>query len=279
LPKIGFARKGAALRLLSFQALGIKVLALISLSLLSTARAEPEAEVRAALEALRKLPFAWETTAHKRTTEIAGESRDTASNSDSATEVQGKSDLRGFLEITIPASKTVPAPVTVYIHAGNAVGSTPLGWLTRAEMREAVGTHRDELLPLDGKPVRLHRAIAVARKAMLVESPLEEVGGLLTDIKSWRDTEGDPVGKLNEKTIERLWSDNRALTAPEIDGTVTFTLRDGVLTEYRFRLEIGYPPRRGQSERRTVMQWSTRITDIGRAAVEPSSAAFEKLEE
>jgi hypothetical protein len=243
------------------------------------AGAEPVAEVHAAIEALRKGAFSWESTAHQRSTETVGDSP--AGRSTGPIEVEGKSDLQGVSEITLRPSKAVPAPVTVYLHAGAAVGHTPLGWLTRTEMREALGTHRDELLPLDGTPVRLHRAIAAAREAMLVENPLDEVSDLLADVRSWPEGDGvsDPVGKLSERAVERRWGDNRALSAPEIDGTVTFAIRDGILAEYRVRLEIGYPARRGEPERRTVTQWTTRITFLGTTQIEPPAGAREKLEE
>jgi hypothetical protein len=247
---------------------------------LAPALADPAADVRAALEALRRSSFSWETTARQRFTEpTEGTNRGTAPATDPALEVKGRSGTDGTTEITLLASKsTVATPVTVFLKEGGAVASTPLGWLTRGEIREILGTRRDETLPFEGNPVPLHRALTVAQRAMTTESALEQLLNLMVDVKAYREDDGDPVGELSERAVETLWGDARAKSAPDIAGRVTFRIRDGVLTEYRVRLEISFPPPRSRPATRTVTQWTTRITALGTTTVMPPAEVARKLE-
>ncbi|HVS52852.1 MAG TPA: hypothetical protein VHD62_10910 [Opitutaceae bacterium] len=254
----------------------LKPLVLFLVAGVAAACANPETEVRAALDALRRVSFTWESTAHQRTTET-GEDAKSAATADAAIEVTGRSD-RDLTEITLPPSKSAAAvPITILTKAGAAAADTPLGWLTRSELDEALGTHRDEDVQFEGKSVRLRRCLTAAERAIAIPNPLDEAFGVLADIKAFHEGETGPVGELTERAIEKLWGDARAKSAPEIAGTVTFRIEDGVLVEYRYRLEIAFPSSSGRPTRRNVVQWTTRLSDIGRTNISPSQAALEKL--
>jgi hypothetical protein len=240
--------------------------------------ASPESDVRAGLEALRHTSFSWETTARHRASVLAGEADAGAPlPADLALAIRGRSDQH-FTEITLlPEKAALPVPVTAYIRAGAAAGETPLGWMTRREMDEVPADRANATVTLEGKPIRVYRAVAAAERAIKVPDPLDEVLELFADIKSYREVNGDPVGDLTEHAIETLWGDPSAKRAPEIAGFVTFHLSNGVLTEYRYRLEIGFPPAGGQPARRSIVQWATRIEGVGTTSVSPPRAALEKL--
>jgi hypothetical protein len=244
----------------------------------AAACASPETDVRNGLEALRHTSFSWETTVRHRAS-VAASDADAGAPlpADLAIAVRGRSDQR-FTEITLlPDKAALPVPVTAYIQAGAAAGETPLGWMTRREMDEMPADRANTTVTLAGKPVRVYRAVAAAERAIKIPDPLDEVFELLADIKSYREVNGDPVGDLTEHAIETLWGDPSAKRAPEIAGFVTFRLSNGVLTEYRYRLEIGFASAGGQSARRSIVQWSTRIDGIGTTTINPPRAALEKL--
>ena len=258
----------------------LRALTILLMAGLVPAWADPAADVRASLETLRRSSFTWETTSRQRFTEpTEGTSPSAAPTTDPALEVTGRSGTDGTTEITLlPSKATIATAVTVFLKEGGAVASTPLGWLTRGEVRESLGTRRDETLPFEGNSVRLHRALTVAQRAMTTESALEQLLNLMVDIKAYREDDGEPVGELGERAIESLWGDARAKSAPDIAGRVTFRIRDGVLAGYRVRLEISFPPPRGRPATRTVTQWTTRITAVGTTTITLPAEVAQKLE-
>src|SRR4051812_48864018 len=117
----------------------LKPIGLIAaLGFVASALAEPMEDVRSAVAALRAASsYAWETTARQTWREYP----DYATPPDLAdrtpvVEVKGKS-ANGYTEVTLlPSKTTLEVPVRALIHSSvEALADTPIGWMTRQEMR------------------------------------------------------------------------------------------------------------------------------------------------
>jgi hypothetical protein len=240
-----------------------------------TALADPESVVRDAINMLGGTTFAWETTVRQRFT---GETSEPRLNASAPLESEGKFDPQGYSEITLsPSAKGVPVPVTAVFFRGDVVGSTPMGWKLRSEMRSVPGP--DRTVDFEGKQVRMSRALAVALKVTAQRNLTEELFDLVMDLKSYREESGLILAELREGVIEKLWGDPQAKRAPEVQGTVIFKLSGGNLTEFHTLLAIGFPNSRTKKTAWTMQQWSTRIRGIGSTKVEPPREAVKRLSE
>ena len=248
--------------------------AIVLVLLALTARADPESEVRDAVSTLANTSYAWETTTRQR---YSGETNEPRINLNAPLEMKGRVDPNGYTEITVMASRELPAPVTAVSRMGDVVAHTPLGWLRRTEMREVPDTSRT--VDFEGKKVRLSRLFDVALRLTAKRTPPEELFDLIADVKSYRATEGLVLAELRDRVIEQLWGDPRAKRAPEVQGNVIFKLTGGALTEYHVVLAIGFPNARTKKTAWSMVQWSTRFTGIGSTTVEPPPAAVKALED
>jgi len=241
----------------------------------TVAGAEAESAVRAALRDLSRTSYVWETTVRQRS---SGEAAKLSLSPNAPLEVTGRTDPEGNTEVVLlPSRQTVDVPVKAVFKYGDAVGHTPLGWLRRAEIREAQGAERDRTITFEGKPVRLSRSLTAALRAMALQTPAEEALDLIGDIKSYRVADGYVIGVLRDAAIERLWVEPRAKSAPEIMGNVIFKIVDGIPSEYHLLLAIGFPASKSRAVAWSVMQWTTRIRGAGTTVVEPPAGAAAKL--
>jgi hypothetical protein len=221
---------------------------IVALGFVASALAEPMEDVRAAVAALRSASgYAWETTARQTWREYP----DYATPPDLAertpvVEVKGKSS-NGYTEVTLMPSKTaLDVPVRALIHSSvEALAETPIGWMTRQEMRDS--PRRGETVKVEGKSIRLFRFFAVATRASNLESPAEELTGLLSDLKSCAEGEGGIVGQMKSVSAGMLQERGPGAvnSADDIHGTILFKIRDGVLTGYEVRL-VSEIPRAGR---------------------------------
>ena len=237
------------------------------------AHADPEHEVRDAVSALARTSYAWETTVRQR---VQGETTEPRLNPNAPVELRGKVDPNGFMQITLHPPRELPVPVTVYSQLGEAVAFTPLGWLRRSDIRKTAPSNRE--VTYEGKQVRVSRVLLVALKVAAMRALTEDLLDLVMDLKTCRNVSGLFVGELRDRSIEQLWGDTRAKSAPEVHGTVIFKLGDQGLTEYHVVLGIGFPNSRTKKTAWTMQQWSTRITGIGTTTVEPPYEAVKALE-
>jgi len=241
------------------------------------ALAEPRADVRAAQDTLRHASFSWETTVRWPSTRPLDAPVKT--ETDAPLAVTGKTEPNALTEITLaPTKGGVPVPIAAYFKSGASVGQTPLGWLTRTQIHEARGAQPDKVVDFQGQPARLSRCFDGALKAMAMPIPTEELFDLIAEIKEFREGDGVITGWLPDAVIERLWEEQKAKSAPDVEGRVIFRLSGGVIEEYRVELEIGFPPPRGRPATRSVIQWTTRIRNVGTTTVLPPADALQKLE-
>ncbi len=238
------------------------------------ARAEPEAEVRAAATALARTSHAWETTARQRFT---SESRDFRPNPNATIEVRGRTDPEGSTQITVLPSPDIPVEIVAVFRAGDVVGQTPVGWLRRTAMRQV--PNQDRTIQAGGRPVRLSRLLAAALQVTARKTAAEDLLDLIEEVKAWREQGGLVLGALSDRAIERLWGDAQAKRAPEVHGTVIFRPTAAGLTEYHVVLAIGFPQSRTGKTAWTMLQWSTRFSGLGSTQVEPPAAALKALDE
>lgn len=246
----------------------------VFLAVAAGASADPESDVREALRTLSRTSYAWETTTRQRSGGDSGLKLDP----NVPIELTGRADPEGNIEVTLrPSRQTIDVPVTAVFKQGDAVGLTPLGWLRRTEIRESPGP--DRVVDFDGKKVRLSKAFAAVLKAMSVQTPGEEALDLIADVKSFREEGGLVIGELRDAAIEKLWADQKAQSAPELTGNIIFKFSDGVVSEYHLLIGIGFPSSRKQGVNWSMMQWTTRIRDVGTAVVDPPAGAVEKLKE
>jgi hypothetical protein len=266
-----------ALVLVRALAMTVKRLAMFVVAGITSAAADPEADIRAALRELGGTSYAWETTIRQRSN---GEAANLSLNPNAPLEVTGKTEREGYTEVTLlPSKQTIDAPVTAFTKFGDAVGHTPLGWLRRTEIRDAEGNEKDRLVPFEGKSVRLSRAFAAAMRATSLHTPLEEVFDLISEVKSYREAGGYLIGDLRDAAIEKLWGDPKAKSAPEIQGNLIFKISDGVPSEVHILLAIGFPGSKKRPMSWSVMQWTTRIKGVGETRVEPPTEVVQKLEQ
>ncbi len=242
--------------------------------------ADPEAEVRAAVAAWRNAAgYAWESTARATVTHVAGKAAPVARP---RVTVRGRSLRDGMTEVqTVPRVRN-EVPVTAYIKSSTAaVAGTPVGWMTRQEMRDSPESHPDRTVQIEGKPVRLHRFFAAAIEATRVVTPIEEVLALLGDIGAFEEGEpGEIVGRLKPRAAEMLHGNARSLR-PEADfkGSVIFRLRDGLPVDYEIRFESITPATARRPESRAVTSWKITFNEMGTATVELPPEAATRLEE
>jgi hypothetical protein len=252
---------------------------LLFAALAAGARAEPMEDVRAAAAALRSAnSYAWETTARQTWREYP----DYATPPDLAertavVEVKGKSG-NGYAEVTLMPSKTaLDVPVKALIHSSvEALADTPIGWMTRQEMRDS--PRRGETVKVDGKSIRLFRFFAVATRASNLESPVEELTGLLSDLKSCAEAEGGIVGQMKSVSAGMLQERGPGAvnSADDIHGTILFKIRDGVLTGYEVRL-VSEIPRAGRDPIKSTTRWTTTLSSIGSTSVSVPYEAEKKF--
>jgi len=241
--------------------------------LAAVARAEGEAELRAAVEALARSSHAWETTVRQR---FQGTTTEPRLDPGAAVEMRGAFDPAGWARFEIAPTRDLAVPVTVVARAGDVVALTPAGWVRRAALRPAADANRE--VAFAGKTVRLSRLHAAALKASALRPLSEELLDLVADLKSVRTEQGLILGELSEKAIERLWGGAEARRAPDVHGTVIFKTGPDGLAEVHTVLGIGFPDTKAKSTRWTMQQWSTRIRGIGRTAVEVPEAAAAELD-
>jgi hypothetical protein len=249
-------------------------LGLLLLTGFAIVRAEPEADVRAALRNLSRTSYAWETTVRQRS---SGDAAQLKLAPGAAIEVTGKTDPQGNTEVTLLGSRDAGGvPVKAVFRFGDAVGYTPLGWLRRTEIHDSPGP--DRFVDFDGQKVRLSKALAATLKAMALQTPGEEALDLIAEVKSWREADGLYIGDLRDAAIEKLWTEDRAKSAPELMGNLVLKIEAEVVTEYHLLLALGFPSRK-QEMNWSVQQWTTRIKDAGSTVVDPPAAAVEKLKD
>jgi hypothetical protein len=244
-------------------------------------RADPGDDVRAAFDALRHASgYAWETTARQSWREYPERPTPPELAEHTPTvEVQGK-EGGGFTEVTLLPSKTaLEVPVTALIKSSvEALANTPIGWMTRQEMRDS--PRRGETVPIEGKPVKLFRYFSVAAKASNVESPSEELVGLIADIKSFEETPSGIVGHMRTVSAQMLAERGPGAihSADEIQGTVLFRLHDGNLASYEVKL-VSEVPRVGRDPIRSTTRWTTTISSIGSTTVSPPYDVVKRFEQ
>ena len=237
------------------------------------AHADPEHELRDAVSALARSGYTWETTVRQR---VQGETTEPRLNPNAPLELQGKVDPSGFMQLTLHPPRELPVPLTVYSQLGEAVAFTPLGWLRRSDIRKTPPSNRE--VTFEGKQVRVSRVLLVALKVAAMRALTEDLLDLVMDLKACRNVNGLFLGELRDRSIEQLWGDARAKSAPEVHGTVIFKIGEQGLTEYHVVLGIGFPNSRTKKTAWTMQQWSTRITGIGTTTVEPPYEAVKALE-
>lgn len=237
-------------------------------------RAEGEAELRAAVEALARSSYAWETTARQR---FKGTTTEPRIDPNAAVEVSGEYDpAGGWGRFVLASTRELAVPVTAVTRAGDVVALTPAGWVRRSALRPAADANRD--VAFGGKTVRLARLHAAALKVSALRPFAEDLLDLVADLKSVRTVQGLILGELREKAIEQAWGGAEARRAPEVHGTVIFKLGPDGLAEVHTVLGIGFPDTKAKSVAWTMQQWSTRVRGIGRTAVTVPEAAAEALE-
>lgn len=248
----------------------------------SLAHANPESDVRAAVRRLREAEgYAWETTARQHATEIEGFAQGSTRLEDQrrVVEVRGRTAAGGYTEIVLPPSAGgVSVPVRAFILSSvRAVAWTPLGWMTRQEMRDS--PRRGETMEFEGERVPLSRLFAACTRATNVELPGDELLGLVADVDEFEAGAGESVGRLHPGAVAVLREGGRraASMTGEVTGRVIFRIRDGVVHEYEVRLESEVP-RAGRSPIRRVERWTTTVSEIGSVAVDPPGEVVEKLE-
>jgi hypothetical protein len=240
----------------------------------SAACAQPEETVRAAVTALSRSSYQWETTARQR---FQGETTEPRLDANARVEVKGSMDPRGYLEITLLPSRDVPVPITAVFREGDVVAQTPSGWLRRNELRQVPGG--DPLTDIGGKKVRVSRLLSTAVKVTAMRPHAEELLDLIGEIKAYREVDGGLIlAELRERKIEELWADAQAKRAPEIHGTIIFKIGEDGLSEYHVVIAIGFPNSRTKKIAWSMQQWSTRFSGIGMTTVEPATAAVDALE-
>jgi hypothetical protein len=234
--------------------------------------AQPEAALREAVSALAATSYRWETTVRQR---FSADNNQPRLNPGAPLEVKGMIDPNGFSQIVLLPSSNLAVSVTAVSREGDVVAHTPLGWLRRTAMRQAT----DREVTFEGKQVRLSRFVNVALKVTAMRPLAEDLFDLIEDLKSCRAESGLIVAELRDRTIERLWGDERAKSAPEIMGTMIFKMGDDGLTEFHVVLGIGFPNSRTQNVAWTMQQWTTRVGGIGSTTVEPPAGALKAMEE
>src|SRR5204863_8861614 len=128
----------------------------------------------------------------------------------------------GLYQVTLqPAKAALEVPVTAIVKSSvEALADTPIGWMTRQEMRDS--PRRGETVKVDGKSIRLFRFFAVATRASNIESPLDELTGLLSDLKSCAEAEGGIVGQMKSVSAGMLQERGPGAvnSADDIHGTI-----------------------------------------------------------
>ncbi len=256
----------------------LKVLVLAVCGGVAAASAEPKDDVLAAIQALRDASgFAWATTARQSTREYPDYKRpDDLGEPATVIEVEGKSS-GGWLEVTVPPSKsTAEVPVRALIKSSvEAVADTPLGWMTRQEMRDS--PRRGETAQVDGKTVRLARLFSAGTKATNVESPLEDLHDLTFAIESYEESPEGIVGQLKPVVAALLLERGGGSGAGDTKGTVLFQVRDGVLRAYAVKI-VTEIPRVDREPIKAITRWATSFSAIGSTSVSPPSEVVRKFE-
>lgn len=245
----------------------------LAVSFAPAARAEGEAELRAAVAALARTSYAWETTVRSR---FQGATTAPRLDPRAAVETEGEHDGAGLTRFTLRPSRDLAVPVTALARSGDVVTQTAAGWVRRSALRPAAGADRD--VSFAGKTVRLARLHGAALKASALRPPAEELLDLVVELKSVRTEQGLVLAELAEKTIEQWWGGAEARRAPEVHGTVIFKLGPDGPTEYHVVLGIGFPDTRTKATAWTMQQWSTRIRGIGTTTVAVPEAALQVLD-
>jgi hypothetical protein len=233
--------------------------------------ADPEGDLRAAMTALSRTSYTWETTTRQR---FSGENTEPRLNPNAPIEVRGTCEPNGLTVVTLLPSRALAVPITAVFRQGDAVVQTPIGWLRRTEMRETP----DQPVEIDGKQVRLARVFTAGLKAAAQRRPADELFDLIADMKSCRSENGLILVELRDPMIEQLWGDAQAKRAPEIQGTIIFKLSEQGVTEYHFLLAIGFPNSRTNKVAWSMQQWSTRLTAIGSTTVDAPEDAVRALD-
>lgn len=252
----------------------MKWLAAVLLALPLVLRADPETDVRQAVDQLSRTTFAWETTVPQR---YNGETAEPRINPNAPIEVRGRFDPNGYTEITVMSSRDVPVPVSAVLRGGDVVGLGPTGWMHRTQMRQTSGPDRE--VEFGGKKMRLARVIGAVLQVTARRPLAEDLLDLLGDLKAFRSEQGLVMADLREQAVEKLWGDAQAKRAPEIQGTVIFKLSEAGVTEYHVVIAIGFPNSRTKKVAWQMKQWSTRISGIGTTTVSPPEGAVKALEE
>jgi hypothetical protein len=248
----------------------LKRLAFLALAAVAApAWADPMEDLRAAVDTLREAKtFAWETTARQTWREYPDYATppDLADRT-AAIEVSGKVG-NGFYQVTLlPSKTTLEVPVTAIVKSSiEALADTPIGWMTRQEMRDS--PRRGETVKIEGKSIRLFRFFAVATRASNVESPLDELVGLLADLKSVEAAPGGIVGHMKAVNAGMLQERGPGAinSADDIRGSIFFRVRDGRLVSYEVRL-MSEIPRVGRDPIKSTSRWTTTISSVGSASV------------
>jgi hypothetical protein len=253
---------------------------LFAAALAPTLRADPKDDAQAAIAGLREASgFSWTTTARQNVREYPDYKRpDDLGEPATIVEVEGKSGAGGWLEVTLPPSKaTGEVPVRALIKSSvEAVADTPLGWMTRQEMRDS--PRRGESAKVEDKTVRLARFFTAATKATNVESPLDDLMGLLSDIQTYEETTGGVVGRLRPIAAAMLQErSGNSGSAGDTTGTVLFQIRDGVLRAYAVKL-VTEIPRRDREPIKSITRWATSFSAIGATSVSPPAEVVRKFE-
>ncbi len=248
-------------------------LVLLAVLLGSMARAEGEAELRAAVDALARTSHAWETTVRQR---FKGATTEPRPDPNAAVETEGEFDPAGWTRFVLRPTRDLAVPVTAVARAGDVVALTPAGWVRRSALRPAAEANRE--VSFEGKTVRLARLHGAALKASAMRPLSEELLDLVADLKSVRVVQGLILGELREKAIEQAWGGAEARRAPEVHGTVIFRLGPDGLSEVHTVVGIGFPDTKTKAVAWTLQQWSTRIRGIGTTTVAVPEAAVAALD-
>lgn len=252
------------------------------LLLAATVFADPETDVREAVQALREQSgYAWETTPRIQETRRVNPGETGPPPRARTIAVRGESQAGGYTHITLPPSRTtVDVPVSAYIKSSTAaVGETPLGWMTRQEIRDAPATERDRTVTFGGKSLRLYRCLAAAARATDVQTPLEEMLVVLADIGSFEATRpGEIVGRLRPGATQMLAGVANARRGPGLEGLAIFRFRDGALVEFETRFESEAPATKSRAAGKNLTYWVTTFSAVGSTRVSPPASVVEKLE-
>jgi hypothetical protein len=252
-----------------------------ALGLVASTLAEPLDDVRAAVAALRNASgYSWETMARQTWREYPDYARPKElAPGDPAVEVKGRSG-GGYVEILLQPSKSaLDVPVRAIVRSSvEALAETPIGWMTRQEMRDS--PRRGESAAVDGKSIRLFRFFSVATRATNIESPVEELTGLLSDLKSAEATSEGIVGQMKSVSAGMLQERGPGAvnSADDIRGSIVFKIRDGVLASYEVRL-VSEIPRAGREPIKSTTRWTTTISSVGVAYVSVPYEAGRKFQE